>query len=124
SSSPYITSLYSTLPRPCPQVPRYVPQYQPWVQQGRIVGHRQVVPPIAVEVGYGDGVRTGARRREGPCCLKGAIPVAQQHRDDSSVGHRQVGPPIAVKVGHGHGGGSCARNREGPCRLEAAIAVA
>src|SRR2546422_704137 len=66
---------------------------------GAIIGHRQILPPIAVEVADGHGRWTAAYSKV-PRRLERPIPVTQQHRDSRSteVGHRQILPPIAIEV--------------------------
>ena len=93
------------------------------------VRHRQVQPPITIEVAHGHG-STIVVSIEVPCRLEGAINVAQQHRNsaavtsvETSVGHRQIGPPITIEVADDHGGRAKAC-REALGWLEGAIAVA
>src|SRR5439155_9665312 len=77
---------------------------------GTSVRHRQVQPPITIEVAHGHG-STIVVSIEVPCRLEGAINVAQQHRNsaavtsvETSVGHRQIGPPITIEAADDHAG--------------------
>src|SRR5215470_9095256 len=74
-----------------------------WINPEKIVGHRQVRTPIAIEVTHRNGTRkdssTEVHRR-----LKRPIPIAQKHRDvvGTLIRHGQVLNPIAIEVSYSH----------------------
>src|SRR6266566_2596414 len=86
-----------------------------------IVGYRQILLPIAIEVAHAYGCGTGAHRKA-EWRLEGPISVPGQYGNGvvSVVSDRQIRFPVAIEDGHVR---RIVAHCEVLCRLEGPIAV-
>ena len=100
-----------------------------------VIGDRQVLQSVVVEVAHDHGVRAAARL-EGPRRLEGPVAVAEQHRDGGGheggggvvvgvavVGNHEIHSAVAIEVAHRDRSGTSA-GVEGQRGLKRSVAVA